>query len=226
MYHFNYYRELAVYLFFFPLYMENEKARKTLLDLVGDKKGTLSIKIGEVLNYSFILLRNKNHIYSLKVIDTVNGSEQIVTLSALGNLFKQEQINKIMNYLGVSVYKEHLENSYFEFIRINIQHSLKVEKANLLDKLLKRPKKVSFDIDDTMFRFYLINDYEAFWSTWGGVRIKGVSQKGYLSTILFTVFKLIHVQEKEPVAMDIKFGNDCKSLSTYLAKNIVRYVFQ
>ncbi|UOX39674.1 hypothetical protein [Aeromonas phage ZPAH34] len=226
MNHFNYYRELAVYLFFFPLYMESEYTRKRLLEVIGNKKGCLVVKIGEVLNTSFILQRNKNHIYSLKVIDLINKSEQVVRLSALGNLFKQEQINKIMNYLGVSIYKEHLENSYFEFIRTKIQNTLKVENRNLLDKLLKRPKKISFDINDSIHKFYIINDYEALWKVWGGVRVKGVSQTGMLPLVLFSVFEQIHAKRKESVTMDVTFGNDYKSLSTYLAKNITRFVFQ
>ncbi|WNV45913.1 hypothetical protein [Aeromonas phage AerS_266] len=223
---FNYYREIAIYLFFFPLYMKHEKARETLLKVIGEKKGTLVIKIGEVLNYTFILLRNKNHIYSIKIIDMINKNEQIVTLSALGNLFKQEQINKIMNQLGVSVYKEHLENSYFDYIRDSLQNGVVVERANIIDKLLKRPKRVSFYLDDTVCKFYLTNDYKAFWNVFGGVTITGETTEGMIPVILFSVFNNVHSEKIKPISMNVKFGTNCRSLNTYLAKNIVRYIFQ
>ena len=220
------FRELGYSQFFLPLLEYNNYARKHLKETIAslNVRGEFELKIGVVCKNQISLVRNKQHKYSLHVSDVYTQDKEIISLSGIRDLFNETQINMIMTRLNACKYPEDLYYKHFEIIRSNIVKSLTVEKVSFVDKLLKRPKSVSFDTGGYLEGKWIEGSYTASYGLWGGVEVEGQCNY-YIGMINLSMFSEIHI----PVHIKhfkVQFNKDLKSLATYLAKDIASQVCQ
>lgn len=220
------FRELGYSQFFLPLLKYSNYARKHLKETIAglNVRGEFELKIGVVCKNQISLVRNKQHKYSLHISDVYTQDKEIISLSGIRDLFNEAQINMIMTRLRACKYPEDLYYKHFEIIRSNIAKSLEADKPSIVDKLLKRPKNVSFNTGGYLEGKWLTTSYTASYGLWGGVLVAGECVY-HVGMINFSMFSEIHT----PVHIrrfKVTFNKDLKSLATYLAKDIARQVCQ
>ena len=220
------FRELGYSQFFLPLLKYNNYTRKHLKETIAslNVRGEFELKIGVVCKNQISLVRNKQHKYSLRVSDVYTQDKEIISLSGIRDLFNEDQINMIMTRLNACKYPEDLYYKHFEIIRSNIAKSLTVKKVNFVDKLLKRPKSVSFNTGGYLEGKWVEASYTASYGLWGGVEVEGQCNY-YIGMINLSMFSEIHT----PVHIKhfkVTFNKNLNSLATYLAKDIARQVCQ
>ena len=220
------FRELGYSQFFLPLLKYNNYIRKHLKETIASLniRGEFELKIGAVCKNQISLVRNKQHKYSLHISDAYTQDKEIISLSGIRDLFNEAQISMIMTRLNACKYPEDLYYKHFEIIRSSIAKSLTVEKVSFVDKLLKRPKNVSFNTGGYLEGKWVEVSYTASYGLWGGVEVEGQCNY-YIGMINLSMFPEIHT----PVHIrrfKVTFNKDLKSLATYLAKDIARQVCQ
>lgn len=220
------FRELGYSQFFLPLLKYNNYARKHLRETIAslNVRGEFELKIGVVCKNQISLVRNKQHKYSLHISDVYTQDKEIISLSGIRDLFNEAQINMIMARLNACKYPEDLYYKHFEIIRSNIVKSLTVEKVSFVDKLLKRPKEISFNTGGYTEGKWVEAPYTVSYGLWGGVEVEGRCNY-YVGMINLSLFPEIHT----PVHIKhfkVQFNKDLKSLATYLAKDIASQVCQ
>lgn len=220
------FRELGYSQFFLPLLEYNNYARKHLKETIAslNVRGEFELKIGVVCKNQISLVRNKQHKYSLHVSDVYTQDKEIISLSGICDLFNEAQVSMIMTRLNACKYPEDLYYKHFEIIRSNIAKSLEVDKPSFADKLLKRPKSVSFDTGGYLEGKWIEGSYTASYGLWGNVEVEGQCNY-YVGMINLSLFPEIHT----PVHIKhfkVLFNKNLKSLATYLAKDIAKQVCQ
>ena len=220
------FRELGYSQFFLPLLKYNNYIRKHLKETIASLniRGEFELKIGAVCKNQISLVRNKQHKYSLHISDAYTQDKEIISLSGIRDLFNEAQISMIMTRLNACKYPEDLYYKHFEIIRSSIAKSLEVERVSFVDKLLKRPKNVSFNTGGYLEGKWVEASYTAYYGFWGGVEVEGQCNY-YVGMINLSMFPEIHT----PVHIKhfkVQFNKDLKSLATYLAKDIARQVCQ
>ena len=220
------FRELGYSQFFLPLLKYNNYIRKHLKETIASLniRGEFELKIGAVCKNQISLVRNKQHKYSLHISDAYTQDKEIISLSGIRDLFNEAQISMIMTRLNACKYPEDLYYKHFEIIRSSIAKSLTVEKVSFVDKLLKRPKNVSFNTGGYLEGKWVEASYTAYYGLWGGVEVEGQCNY-YVGMINLSMFPEIHT----PVHIKhfkVQFNKDLKSLATYLAKDIASQVCQ
>ena len=220
------FRELGYSQFFLPLLKYNNYIRKHLKETIASLniRGEFELKIGAVCKNQISLVRNKQHKYSLHISDAYTQDKEIISLSGIRDLFNEAQISMIMTRLNACKYPEDLYYKHFEIIRSSIAKSLEVERVSFVDKLLKRPKNVSFNTGGYLEGKWVEASYTAYYGLWGGVEVEGQCNY-YVGMINLSMFPEIHT----PVHIrrfKVTFNKDLKSLATYLAKDIARQVCQ
>lgn len=220
------FRELGYSQFFLPLLKYNNYARKHLKETIAglNVRGEFELKIGVVCKNQISLVRNKQHKYSLHISDVYTQDKEIISLSGIRDLFNEAQVSMIMTRLNACKYPEDLYYKHFEIIRSNIVKSLTVEKVSFVDKLLKRPKEISFDTGGYTEGKWVEAPYTAYYGLWGNVEVEGQCNY-YVGMINLSLFPEIHT----PVHIKhfkVLFNKDLKSLATYLAKDIASQVCQ
>lgn len=220
------FRELGYGQFFLPLLKYNNYIRKHLKETIASLniRGEFELKIGAVCKNQISLVRNKQHKYSLHISDVYTQDKEVISLSGIRDLFNEAQISMIMTRLNACKYPEDLYYKHFEIIRSSIAKSLEVERVSFVDKLLKRPKNVSFNTGGYLEGKWVEASYTAYYGLWGGVEVEGQCNY-YVGMINLSMFPEIHT----PVHIKhfkVQFNKDLKSLATYLAKDIARQVCQ
>jgi hypothetical protein len=220
------FRELGYSQFFLPLLKYNNYVRKHLKETIAslNVRGEFELKIGVVCKNQISLVRNKQHKYSLHISDVYTQDKEIISLSGIRDLFSEAQINMIMTRLNACKYPEDLYYKHFEIIRSNIAKSLEADKPSIADKLLKRPKEISFKTGGYLEGKWIEGSYTASYGLWGGVEVEGQCNY-YTGMINLSMFPEIHT----PVHIKhfkVLFNKDLKSLATYLAKDIASQVCQ
>ena len=220
------FRELGYSQFFLPLLKYNNYIRKHLKETIASLniRGEFELKIGAVCKNQISLVRNKQHKYSLHISDAYTQDKEIISLSGIRDLFNEAQISMIMTRLNACKYPEDLYYKHFEIIRSSIAKSLEVERVSFVDKLLKRPKNVSFNTGGYLEGKWVEASYTAYYGFWGGVEVEGQCNY-YVGMINLSMFPEIHT----PVHIKhfkVQFNKDLKSLATYVAKDIARQVCQ
>ena len=220
------FRELGYSQFFLPLLKYNNYIRKHLKETIASLniRGEFELKIGAVCKNQISLVRNKQHKYSLHISDAYTQDKEIISLSGIRDLFNEAQISMIMTRLNACKYPEDLYYKHFEIIRSSIAKSLEVERVSFVDKLLKRPKNVSFNTGGYLEGKWVEASYTAYYGFWGGVEVEGQCNY-YVGMINLSMFPEIHT----PVHIKhfkVQFNKDLKSLATYLAKDIASQVCQ
>ncbi len=220
------FRELGYSQFFLPLLNYNDYARKHLKETIAslNVRGEFELKIGVVCKNQLTLVRNKQHKYSLHISDVYTQDKEIISLSGIRDLFNEAQINMIMTRLNACKFPEDLYYKHFENIRASIAKSLTVEKVSFVDKLLRRPKEVSFNTGGYTEGKWVEAPYTASYGLWGGVEVEGQCNY-YIGIINLSIFPEIHT----PIRIrhfKVQFNKDLKSLATYLAKDIAGQVCQ
>ena len=220
------FRELEYSQFFLPLLKYNSYARKHLKETIAslNVRGEFELKIGVVCKNQISLVRNKQHKYSLHISDVYTQDKEIISLSGIRDLFNEAQINMIMTRLNACKFPEDLYYKHFENIRTNIAKSLEVEKVSFVDKLLKRPKEISFNTGGYTEGKWVEAHYTARYGLWGSVEVDGKCNY-YIGMINTSMFSEIHTPV-HILRFKVTFNKDLKSLATYLGKHIAIQVCQ
>ena len=220
------FRELGYSQFFLPLLKYNNYIRKHLKETIASLniRGEFELKIGAVCKNQISLVRNKQHKYSLHISDAYTQDKEIISLSGIRDLFNEAQISMIMTRLNACKYPEDLYYKHFEIIRSSIAKSLEVERVSFVDKLLKRPKNVSFNTGGYLEGKWVEASYTAYYGLWGGVEVEGRCNYciGMINlSLLPEIHTPVHIKH-----FKVQFNKDLKSLATYLAKDIASQVCQ
>ena len=220
------FRELGYSQFFLPLLKYNNYARKHLRETIAslNVRGEFELKIGVVCKNQISLVRNKQHKYSLHISDVYTQDKEIISLSGIRDLFNEAQINMIMARLNACKYPEDLYYKHFEIIRSNIVKSLTVEKVSFVDKLLKRPKEISFNTGGYTEGNWIVVKGFIKYNMFGKDQISlGVSFTTGL--INRSLFPSLHTTRSMDISSEEYNWNEKSDISHLVAESITELIF-